>query len=93
LVKGKKEPIGIYECFDGDPPEMMAHKLKTLPDFNAGLELYLRRSFPEASAAFNKVVKNNPEDQIARFFLNKSGRYTHEGVLDGWTGVEEMLIK
>jgi len=41
----------------------------------------------------NKVVKNNSEDQVARFFLNKASRYTHEGVPDDWTGVEEMLIK
>ncbi len=92
-VKGEKAPVGIYECYDGDTPEMMSHKLKTLPDFDAGLEHYLRKSFPEASAAFNKVVKNNSEDQVARFFLNKASRYTHEGVLDDWTGVEEMLIK
>ena len=93
LVKGKKEPVGIYECYDGDTPEMMAHKLKTVTDFDAGLEHYLRRSFPEATGSFNKVLKNNPEDQIARFFINKSSRYTHEGVSHGWTGVEEMLFK
>ena len=27
LVKGKKEPVGIYECFDGDEPETIEQKL------------------------------------------------------------------
>lgn len=92
-VKGKKEPLGLYECFDGDASEMIARKLKTLADFKTGLAHFFAGEFPEASAIFSKVLKSNKEDRVAQLFLNKSGRYTHEGVPDGWDGVEVMLFK
>lgn len=92
-VKGKKAPVGIYECFDGDPPEIMTHKLKTLHDFDAGLEHFYARDFPDAATAFNKVVKSNHKDEVAQLFLNKSSRFTYEGVAEDWTGVEVMMFK
>ena len=92
-VKGKTEPVGIYECYDGDKPENMASKLKSLPDFERGLEHFFAKDFPEASSAFNKVLKDNPADQVARTFVTKSANYTIEGVPDDWTGVETMLSK
>jgi two-component system sensor histidine kinase ChiS len=92
-VKGKKEPIGLYECFDGDPPEIVEKKLKTKADFEAGLQHFFAREFPEAVTAFNKVLKINPEDHPARFFLHKASTYTVEGVPEDWTGVEVMMFK
>jgi hypothetical protein len=93
LVKGKKEPLGLYECFDGDVLEMAVQKTKTQPDFEKGLQLFFNQEFPEAAATFNKILKVNPEDQTARLFLNKASGYTMQGVPDDWTGVEVMTFK
>ena len=93
LVKGKKNPIGIYECFDGDAPTLFTHKHNTTTEFKTGLNYYFNRDFPEASGSFSKVLKSNPEDKVAELFLNKAGRYIHEGVADDWEGVEEMTFK
>jgi two-component system sensor histidine kinase ChiS len=93
LVKGKKDPVGLYECFDGDAPEIAERKLQTLPDFEAGLAHFFAKEFPKASAVFTRVLKVNPEDQVVRLFLNKSSRYTHEGVPEDWTGVDVMVFK
>ena len=92
-VKGKKEPIGIYECLNGDAPEIAQLKLKTIPDFEKGLEHFLAKDFPQASALFAGVIKSNPNDAVAQLFLNKSGRYIHEGIPEDWTGVEVMTFK
>ena len=88
-VKGKKEPVGIYECYDGDAPQMIRHKLSSLSDFEKGLEYYFARDFAVASAAFDRVVKDNPD----KLFLNKSAHYIHERVPEEWTGVELMTFK
>jgi len=93
LVKGKKNPIGIYECFDGDGSALFAHKLKMTVEFRLGLEQYFARDFPEASGSFSKVLKSNSEDKVAELFLNKAARYIHEDVPNGWVGVEEMRFK
>ena len=92
-VKGKKDPVGIYECFDGDSPEIAEQKQETIRDFEKGLEHFFSREFPEAAGAFNKVLKANALDYTARLFLNKSSTYTVEGVPDDWTGVEVMTFK
>jgi len=92
-VKGKKEPVGLYECYDGDAPEMVIKKAKTQPDFETGLQQFFNRKFPQAAATFDTVLQENTEDQPARLFLNKSSAHTIEGVPDDWTGVEVMTFK
>lgn len=71
----------------------MEQKAATQSDFEKGLDQFLNREFPEAAGTFNKVLKANATDQPARLFLNKSSRYTIEGVPDDWTGVEVMTFK
>lgn len=93
LLKGKNEPHGLYECIQGDPPDLEAHKADTLPDFEAGLQQFLSRDFPNAAATFHKVLRAHPDDQAARLFLNKASRYTIDGVPEDWTGVEIMTSK
>ncbi len=92
-VKGKKEPVGIYECYDGDVPEMVELKMKTQSSFEAGLEHFFNRDFPEATVAFKQVLKENPDDPVAQHFSNRAGKLIVEGVGDDWTGVEEMESK
>ena len=92
-VKGKKEPVGLYECFDGDASEMATRKAQTQADFEKGLKQFFNKEFPEAAATFNKVLKTNANDHPARLFLNKSGEYLVGGVPDDWTGVEVMTSK
>jgi two-component system sensor histidine kinase ChiS len=92
-VKGKKEPFGLYECYDGDQPEIAKRKVQTQPIFEKGLELFFDREFPEAAATFSKVLKVNPDDQPARLFMNKSSENLLQGVPEDWTGVEVMTFK
>ncbi|MCP3931882.1 MAG: response regulator [Bacteroidetes bacterium] len=92
-VKGKHEPVGLYECFDGDAPEVAAKKLSSMKLFREGMERYFAKDFPGASAAFGAVLQANRNDKVAQMFLSKAARYSHEGVPDDWTGVEMMVAK
>ncbi|MBR9999320.1 MAG: response regulator, partial [Cyclobacteriaceae bacterium] len=92
-VKGKNNTLRIYECFDGDEPEMIRNKLATNGIFEQGMNAYIEKRFAEASLAFQDVINRNPEDQVARLFLQKSGQYIAAGVPDDWEGVEIMVNK
>lgn len=92
-VKGKKEPLGLYECYDGDLPELVELKTNTAAIFEKGLELYFEREFPQAAATFDTVLKMNPNDSPAQFFLNRSSGFILNGVPDDWSGVEIMTFK
>jgi two-component system sensor histidine kinase ChiS len=93
IVKGKKEPITLYECFNGDSENMWQKKQKSIDAFKAGLEKFTNREFVQAINIFDNILKDNPDDQPARLFLNKSSRYLVEGVPDDWTGIEAMTFK
>lgn len=92
-VKGKKAPVGIYECFSGNIEEEISKKEKTLSDFNKGLIDYLNKSFSDAIESFTEVIRSHPEDLTAEFFIEKATRYIKNGVPANWAGVEEMLNK
>lgn len=92
-VKGKKQALKIYECFDGDLPEIVNLKLTTLSLFEEGIQHYFNQSFTQAALAFKSVLKQNPVDSPAKLFLNKAGRLITNGVDDDWTGVEMMADK
>ena len=85
--------MGLYECFDGDAPELVVLKATTQKDFEQGLKQFFDREFPQAAATFDRVLKANSKDQTAQLFLNKSSRYIVQGVPGDWTGVEVMTFK
>jgi len=92
-VKGKLKPLKIYECFDGDLPELKANKLKALADFEKGINYYFEKHFAKAALAFKNVVEQNSKDRTAKLFLNKARTLDASGVTEDWTGVEMMLEK
>ena len=93
VVKGKKEPVGIYECFSGDNSEIRDQKLESLPVFEKGLQHYYAKEFIAASEFFNKAIKICDRDNVSRLFLGKSSALALDGVAEDWTGVEIMRFK
>lgn len=94
LVKGKQHELGIYECIDGDEPEMLWYKQSTLEDFSQGVKLYFDREFAAAAEVFkDKVLRRNPRDMAAKILLAKAQQLAETGVPDDWTGVEKMESK
>ena len=92
-VKGKKVAVGLYECFDGDAPELASLKAESQPEFEKGLDQFFNREFAEAAGTFNRILKKNKNDDSARLFMNKSSEYLLKGVSDDWDGVEKMAFK
>jgi two-component system sensor histidine kinase ChiS len=92
-VKGKKNPVSVYEVFDADPPASAQLKEQTQTDFEDGLSLYYDKRFSEASVQFNRVLQINPEDRAARSYLERSAQYMVSGVPEDWMGVETLTKK
>ena len=93
-VKGKKEPVAIYDCFAASSAgRYFPAKLATLDIFNAAINSYLDRSFTQAFISFQRVLEQNPDDRTAHFFLSKTARFISTGVPEDWNGVEEVREK
>lgn len=85
-VKGKNIPVPIYEIMNGDPQLLLELKLKTLAEFESGLEQYLAKNFQSALSSFKNIMGVNPSDRGAQFFLERSNHMMKHGVQDGWDG-------
>ena len=92
-VKGKKEAIHIFECFNGNTDNVLNKKLHSLPLFKQGMTDYLNKSFHEATNKFYQALQIFPEDTTVKLFLGKASHHMVEGIPENWTGVEEIHNK
>jgi two-component system sensor histidine kinase ChiS len=74
-VKGKSEPVAVFEIFDGDDPELKAAKLATSATFEQALMFYYRNCFAEAAEGFQSCLEQNPRDKVAQIYLKRCRQY------------------
>ena len=92
-LKGKNKPIDLYECIDGDPPDLKAHKLRNLELFNQAMDQYFNREFAMAAVTFQQIYKFDERDQPAKLFLNRAAHLITQEIAENWEGVEMMTTK
>lgn len=89
-VKGKNEPVIIYEIFDGDDPESIELKSQSMADYNAGIKLYYEKNFAQCRNYFQKVLEINEKDKVAKMYIERS-HFSNRS--SDWDGTERMLEK
>ncbi|MEJ2162578.1 MAG: adenylate/guanylate cyclase domain-containing protein [Robiginitalea sp.] len=92
-LKGKTNPIDLYECFNGDEFELQNHKRSTLKTFDDAMALYFNKEFAMAAVSFQQIFKMNPDDHTAKLFLNRSAQLITQELGENWKGVETMTTK
>lgn len=70
-VKGKSQPVAVFEVFDADIPEIREGKLVTKTAFEEALMLYSRQFFNEAAKIFEDCLFKNPEDRVMQIYLER----------------------
>ncbi len=92
-VKGKQEPVSVFEIFDGVATAQIERKLETQTDFEKGLLHYYTQEFHDAFAYFKRVVERNPTDKAAHIYLKRVQTFIDYGVPPDWEGIEVMTEK
>lgn len=92
-VIGKKKPVKLYECINGDVKTLYSHKLRTLGTFNRGMELYFNKEFAMSAVTFQQIFKQNSKDLTAKLFLNRAAHLITQEIDDDWQGVQSMTKK
>jgi class 3 adenylate cyclase/CheY-like chemotaxis protein len=93
IVKGKTEPISVYEVLDAEFDEVRNMKLQTQSDFEQGWEYYRHGDFNTAKHYFEKVVAVNPFDKTADLYLNRVNYMLENGTPENWDGVWRFTEK
>jgi len=70
-LKGKKEPVPVYELFSGDSPEIIARKKALKSRFESAVDLYDRQDYRQAEILFSSILEELPEDETSRIYLQK----------------------
>ena len=94
IVKGRSEPIGIYEVIDVEPDGEQILKRKTLDYFQKGVTAYRQGILTQAKTYFETVIEMHPQDQPAQRFLQQIQDYLDNGdVPEDWDGVWRFTQK
>jgi class 3 adenylate cyclase len=91
-VKGTTRPTVLYEVFDADPPELIAHKLDTANAFAKARTAYLAGDFAQAGQLFARLAELDPRDGPALWFSLRSAEFA-AAVPPDWTGIERLDFK
>jgi two-component system, sensor histidine kinase ChiS len=70
-VKGKTQPVAIYEVIDGYAPDVVKLKLATRAEFEKGVEAWQRQDVPECDRLMRLVLDQNKLDQAALLYRNR----------------------
>ncbi len=69
-VKGKNEPVSVYEVMDPLPFKQKSMKIKTKDVLEKGIALYQHKRFSEALEKFNKILAVDKNDKIVNKYYN-----------------------
>jgi adenylate cyclase len=93
VVKGKSQPVGIYEVMDHHTEATYPHLMEALRRFRDGIAHYRKRRFEDAIAAFREVHELNPADKAAQIYIDRSEYFIATPPPDDWNGVWIMEDK
>ena len=94
IVKGKTEPVAVYELMaDRAADRDCSQEIELATLFNQGIEQYLARRWDEAITTFEKALEQNPDDRPSKLYIERCQNYLTTPPDAEWNGVFEMKTK
>ncbi|MCF7805785.1 MAG: adenylate/guanylate cyclase domain-containing protein [Candidatus Marinimicrobia bacterium] len=95
VVKGKTEPIKVYELLGRLGEDTMPHlKDKAiLEPYNSGIEHYFNREWDAGIQAFTEALEIDPDDGPSQLFLERCRSYKKNPPPEDWDGAFTMTSK
>jgi len=93
IVKGKTEPVGVFEVLDFHDDDSYPNMIEALGNFNDGYRAWNDGKWDQAIKLFNSVKKINPEDKAAQLYLDRCDYMNKNPPKKDWDGVWVMTSK
>lgn len=90
-VKGKKEPVRIYELMGAEGDAGMPRDF--IQSFEYAVEMYRAGRFDQAESLFRDGLRQRPEDHTCALYLERLAALGAAPAPDGWDGVTNMTEK
>ncbi|MDP3212470.1 MAG: adenylate/guanylate cyclase domain-containing protein, partial [Deltaproteobacteria bacterium] len=92
-VKGREQPVTLYEVLDAEPGRVREARLATLARHEAAVDAFFARDFASAEEGFSGCRAASPDDPLPAYFLQRLRAIAAEGPEPGWDGVETLTEK
>jgi adenylate cyclase len=92
-VKGKSQPVGVFEVLDHFGEGTPARDPSALEAFRSGLDEYRSRNWRQAQGAFEETLRRNPHDGLSRLYIERSAYFAAHPPPEDWDGVWVMKEK
>jgi adenylate cyclase len=93
VVKGKTEPVAVYEVLDYHTEESFPNLMEALNHFKSGRELYRARKWDKGINAFSETLSLNPEDKLSGMYIDRCKHLQANPPSDDWDGIWVMKSK
>jgi len=85
-VKGKNEPVDIYEPV-GLSDALSDKRVAEVADSNAAMQYYFAADWEGARTAFMSLQRAWPERKFYTLYLDRISELQRQGIQPGWDGV------
>ncbi len=92
-VKGKSEPVRIFEVFNQYSDKNYENKLKAASVFEEAMTPYLNQNWELAIEGFKECEELLPEDASIEMHLNRAQSYQETPPAEDWDGVHHYFSK
>ena len=93
IVKGKTEPVGVFEVLDYHDEDSYPNLVEALGIFNEGYRCWQDGKWDQSIKLFKEVKKINSEDQAAQLYLDRCAHMKKHPPKGDWDGVWVMTSK
>jgi len=92
-VKGKTEPVAIFEVLDHHDNVSFPHLLESQKLFNEGYATYHKADFSGARELFQQCYDLNDKDRLVALYIDRCDHFIESPPGDDWDGVWVMTSK
>jgi adenylate cyclase len=93
IVKGKTEPVGVYEVLDYHTAETFPNLMDVVNYFNEGIAHYRNRDFAKAVRQFEEALRRHPGDKLSNTYIDRCRLLIENPPPEDWGGIWEMHEK
>lgn len=92
-VKGKTEPVKIYDLIALKSEDLDEQKIKLIENYEKGRRRYTDREFGKAMVNFGRVLEIAPDDKAAKLHLERCRHFLESPPDENWDGVWRLTSK
>ena len=93
LVKGRKQPVTIYELYNNDTSDLQAAKKGVQQKLPEVFELYRDQHWNEAETLLEELINTYPLDPLPTIYLDRCRQFREVPPPSDWGGVHVFIQK